>query len=94
MSAITCSRCAMQKEAVAKPAFYRGDVREKLLANACVDCWDEWIKMQIMLINEYRLNLMDPKTDEFLNQQVLAFVGLDGSEGVANVDFVPPQNTP
>jgi Fe-S cluster biosynthesis and repair protein YggX len=91
LSVITCSRCAQEKEAVQKTAFYRGEVREKLLAHACAECWDEWIKMQIMLINEYRLNLMDPSTDDFLNKQVLAFFKLDEGGEVASVDFVPPE---
>ncbi|MDX9760205.1 MAG: Fe(2+)-trafficking protein [Bacteroidota bacterium] len=90
MAEITCSRCGMQKEAVHNTAFYRGEVREKLLAHACQDCWADWVKMQIMLINEYRLNLMDPQTDEFLNTQILAFFKLDGGGEVASVDFVPP----
>jgi Fe-S cluster biosynthesis and repair protein YggX len=91
MADITCSRCGQTKPPVRKTAFYRGEVREKLLANACQDCWNEWVKMQIMLINEYRLNLTDPKTDTFLNTQVLAFFGLDdGGSEVANVDYVPP----
>lgn len=90
MPVIACSRCGQEKDAVQKPAFYRGEVREKLLANACQECWDEWIKMQIMLINEYRLNLMDPSTDDFLNKQVLAFFKLDEGGEIASVDYVPP----
>ena len=90
MAVITCSRCAQEKDAVVKTAFYRGEVREKLLTHACQECWDEWIKMQIMLINEYRLNLMDPKSDDFLNKQVLAFFKLDDGGEVANVDYTPP----
>ncbi|MBN1446524.1 MAG: Fe(2+)-trafficking protein [Bacteroidetes bacterium] len=91
MSVITCARCGQEKEAVSKTAFYRGEVREKLRANACLDCWDEWIKMQIMLINEYRLNLMDPATDDFLNKQVLAFFKLSDEDDVAGVSYVPPK---
>lgn len=90
MAEITCSRCGQKKEAVQNTAFYRGEIREKLLAHVCQDCWGDWIKMQIMLINEYRLNLMDPNTDEFLNKQILTFFKLDESGEMANVDFVPP----
>jgi Fe-S cluster biosynthesis and repair protein YggX len=89
MAIIQCSRCGLQKEAVVKPAFYRGDVKQQLVTHACQDCWTEWIRMQIMLVNEYRLNLMDPKTDEFLNTQVLAFFKLSGMSGVAAVDYTP-----
>ena len=88
---IRCSRCGEEKEPVSSTAFYSGDVGAALKAHACKDCWDEWIKMQIMIINEYRLNLMDPKTDEFLNKQVLAFFKLDDSEALANVQYIPPE---
>lgn len=91
MPVITCSRCGEEKEAVTKTAFYKGEIREKLLANACRDCWEEWIKMQIMLINEYRLNLMDPATDDFLNKQVLAFFNLTDSADAATVNYTPPE---
>ena len=90
MAEITCSRCGETKEAVQNTAFYRGEIREKLRAHACQDCWGDWIKMQIMLINEYRLNLTDPATDDFLNKQILAFFKLDEESDVAKVDFVPP----
>ncbi|MAT40640.1 MAG: hypothetical protein CL946_13665 [Ectothiorhodospiraceae bacterium] len=91
MATLKCSRCGQEREAVTNVAFYTGDVKDKLMANACQVCWDEWIKMQIMIINEYRLNLMDPKTDEFLNKQVLAFFNLDGGAKQASVDYVPPE---
>jgi Fe-S cluster biosynthesis and repair protein YggX len=87
---LTCSRCGQTREAVKNTAFYSGDVRAALKAHACQECWNEWIRMQIMLINEYRLNLMDPKTDEFLNSQVLAFFKLE-NESVAGVNFIPPE---
>ena len=87
---ITCSRCGQRKEAVIKPAFYTGTVGELLKQNACTDCWQEWIRMQIMIVNEYKLDLMDPKTDEFLNQQVLLFFNLGGSATKAKVEYAPP----
>ncbi len=90
MPVISCSRCGQEKEAVVNTAFYRGEVRDALRAHACQDCWNEWIKMQIMLINEYRMNLMDPKSDEFLNKQVLSFFNIEGGGEAAKVEFVPP----
>jgi Fe-S cluster biosynthesis and repair protein YggX len=88
---IICSRCGFQKEAIVKTAFYTGEVKQKLQQHACVDCWQEWLRMQKMLVNEYRLNLMDPKTDTFLNTQVLAFFKLDAVADVADVKYVPPE---
>ena len=88
---IRCSRCGEQKEPITKTAFYSGEIASALKAHACPDCWNEWIKMQIMIINEYRLNLMDPKTDEFLNKQVLAFFKLDDGADLASVNYVAPE---
>ncbi len=82
MAMITCSRCGLVKEAVAKPAFYAGETAALLREHACVDCWREWIAMQIMIVNEYRLDLTSPAADAFLNSQVLAFFRL-GGEGAA-----------
>ncbi len=92
MSQITCTRCGRATDAVTNTAFYTGEVATALRAHACGDCWQEWIRMQIMIINEYRLNLMDPKTDDFLNTQVLAFfnLGPDGTQ-TAQVNFVPEE---
>jgi len=90
VSKISCSRCKQEKEAVCSTAFYTGEIGKKLKENVCQECWQEWIKMQIMIINEYRLNLMDPKTDDFLNKQILAFFNLDNGAVVARVGYVPP----
>jgi Fe-S cluster biosynthesis and repair protein YggX len=89
MSIVHCSRCRLDKEGVSCTAFYRGEVHELLKANACADCWRDWVKMQLMLINEYRLNLMDPRTDEFLNKQVLAFFMLAGEDESARIENTP-----
>lgn len=89
MSIVHCSRCHLDKESVSSTAFYRGEIQDLLKANACSDCWRDWIKMQLMLINEYRLNLMDPRTDEFLNKQVLAFFKLAKEDESAKIDYTP-----
>ena len=46
-----------------------------VMAHTCPDCWALWQNQQTMVINEYRLNLSDPKArtklyevmEEFLN---------------------------
>jgi Fe-S cluster biosynthesis and repair protein YggX len=43
-----------------------------------------------MIINEYRLNLVDPKSGDFLNEQALAFFKIGDSGPPAEVDYVPP----
>ena len=93
MAIVRCTRCGNEKEAVKNTAFYGGEIGDTLKKSACQDCWNEWIRMQTMIINEYRLNLMDPKSDELLNAQVLAFFKLSESGEVAAVNYVPPAET-
>jgi len=90
MPDILCSRCGQEKEAVSDTAFYSGETGALLKSNACADCWEEWLGMQIMIINEYRLNLADPKSGDFLNEQALAFFKIGDSGPPAKVDYVPP----
>ena len=37
-----------------------------------------------MVINELRLNFMDPKSQEVLHQQMRVFLGLDPASGAAS----------
>ncbi|NOY05751.1 MAG: hypothetical protein GXO82_03820 [Chlorobi bacterium] len=93
MAVIVCSRCGQEKEVLGATAFYTGEVREKLLANACRDCWQEWLKVQLMLVNEYRLDLTDPRTDEILDQQVLAFFNLGEPDTPDLPGSIPPPHS-
>jgi Fe-S cluster biosynthesis and repair protein YggX len=48
-----------------------------------------WFQQQTMLINEYRLNPVDPKARTFLEQQMEQFFFGDGT--TAPVDYTPQQ---
>ena len=76
MATIQCSRCGNEKDAVKNTAFYVGDVGAALKAHACQDCWGEWVKMQIMIINEYRLDLGVPRNQDLLNEEMARFLNL------------------
>ncbi|MDX1705958.1 oxidative damage protection protein [Pseudidiomarina sp.] len=54
--------------------LYPGELGEKIFANISKEAWAEWQKKQTMLINEKRLNLMDPKSRELLEGHMRAFL--------------------
>ena len=59
---LTCVRC--QKAGEAPPAHrvpFPPAVKEKVLASICASCWREWEDQEIKVINEYRLNFMEPE---------------------------------
>ncbi len=73
---IECARCGRQA-AAATGVFYGGVVGEQIRARICGDCWSEWQRAEVMVINELRLNFMDPKSQEILSQQMQEFLLLN-----------------
>jgi Fe-S cluster biosynthesis and repair protein YggX len=52
------------------PGQHGQEIREK----ACADCWAAWQAMEVMVINELRLNFMDPGAQETLNKHMREFL--------------------
>ncbi len=50
----------------------------EIRAKVCSDCWEEWQKGEVVVINELRLNFMDPQAQEILNRHMREFLYLDG----------------
>lgn len=62
-----------------------GATGEEIRDNVCADCWAEWQGMEIMVINELRLNFMDPGAQKVLDEHMRKFFFLDGGEGDADM---------
>jgi len=75
MARITCSRCGEAVPQMAKPPL-RGKIGQEIHANVCQTCWDEWSRGEVMLINEYRLNLADPEHRKALYDHMREFFNL------------------
>ena len=66
-----------------------GPLGQKVWENVSKEAWNEWIKHQTMLVNEYRLNLSDVRARKYLMDQLDAHffgAGADTASG-----FVPPE---
>lgn len=59
---------------------YPGPLGEKIFNNISKQAWGQWINHQTTLINEYRLNMLDPKAREFLKAEMEKFLFGEGSE--------------
>ena len=74
---VTCVRCQRTAAAIAvRP--YPGALGDEILAKVCADCWHEWQQAEVMVINELRLNFMDPRSQEILARHMREFLFLDG----------------
>ncbi len=67
---------------------YPGELGEKIYENVSKQAWDEWLKHQTMLINEYRLTPVDPKARKFLEEEMEKFFFEGGAEKPK--EFTPP----
>ena len=76
---IFCYKLKKESEALSAPPF-PGALGEKILHQISKNAWKMWLDHQTMLINEYRLSLIDPKAREFLTQEMERFLFGDGSE--------------
>ena len=72
-----CTRCSKAGEAPpANRVPFSPEVKEKVLASICAECWKEWEGMEIKVINEYRLNFGDPDHRAQLEKNCLEFLNL------------------
>ena len=61
-------------------APYPGQLGQRIFEHISQQAWDMWLAHQTMLINEYRLSLIDPAAREFLAKEMENFLFGDGSE--------------
>lgn len=80
MSTLVCARCGLEAEALARPPF-AGALGDEIASRVCAACWAEWRRAEVMVINEMRLNFMEPASQEILNAEMRRFLGLDGAPG-------------
>ena len=77
--AITCVRCGQSAEPPeARRVGYPRVFKEQVLGRVCASCWKEWEGMEVKVINEYRLNFMDPQHREMLQKACSDFLQLAG----------------
>jgi Fe-S cluster biosynthesis and repair protein YggX len=77
---VKCSRCGQENPGVASVP-YPGELGRQLRETVCASCWEEWERMEVMVINELRLNFMEPKSMEILQQHLRDFFFLPGASG-------------
>ena len=65
-----------------------GALGKRIYDNVSKDAWAQWVRHQTMLINENRLNLMDPRARQYLTEQMEKHFFSDGADQISG--FVPP----
>lgn len=83
---VNCIKLGIEAEGLKKPP-YPGELGQRIYDSVSQEGWKTWIVHQTMLINEYRLTPIDPKSRKFLEEEMDKFFFGDGSD-------IPEQFTP
>ncbi|MFN4896969.1 MAG: oxidative damage protection protein [Pseudomonadota bacterium] len=74
---VICSKFKKEMPGLEKPPF-GGDVGKLIFERVSAEAWAQWSKdMQIKVLNEYRLNMADPRDYKVLVDQMMRFLGLE-----------------
>lgn len=79
-----CARCGQKGEPIGY-APVPTELGQKIGAEMCKDCWAEWQKKQMQLINHYGLDVSNPETHDFLFDNMNIFFYDDGGN-LAQID--------
>ena len=86
---VHCVLLDMETEGLERPP-YPGPLGQRIYENVSRAAWQRWLGHQTMLINEYRLSVVDPKARKFLEEQMEQFFFGEGAQ--APEGYVPPED--
>lgn len=84
---VMCRKYQRELEGLDKPP-YPGAKGQEIFDNISKQAWVEWLNHQTMLINEKHMNMMDPASRKFLQEEMDKF--MDGGNYTQVEGYVPP----
>jgi Fe-S cluster biosynthesis and repair protein YggX len=69
---VKCVKLGREAEGLDRPP-YPGALGQRIFENVSKEAWQDWIKLQTMLVNENRLNLADIQARKFLAAQMESY---------------------
>ena len=84
-------QCALLKQELPglERAPYPGALGQRVFDQISQQAWQQWLRHQTMLINEYRLSVIEPKSRKFLEAEMEKFF-FGGGESAKPEGFTPP----
>lgn len=85
---VNCVKLGREAEGLDLPPL-PGDLGKRVFENVSKEGWQQWVRHQTMLINENRLNLMDPRARKYLAEQMERYFFAGGADQIGG--YVPPK---
>jgi len=83
---VQCVKLGREAEGLEK-APYPGELGQRIFENVSKEAWQQWVRHQVMLINEYRLTPIEPAHRKRLEYEMEKFFFGEGSDKPK--EFVP-----
>ena len=74
---VNCVKLGKQAEGL-DFAPWPGEIGKRILQEISQEAWQEWLRQQTILINEYKLNPLDREHKKYLRSQMEAYLFGDG----------------
>ncbi|HEV2212881.1 MAG TPA: oxidative damage protection protein [Gammaproteobacteria bacterium] len=76
---VKCVLLAEELPGLERPP-YPGPLGQRIYEQVSQQAWQQWLRHQTMLINEYRLSVIEPKARKFLEEEMQKFFFSGGAE--------------
>ncbi|HEY1773320.1 MAG TPA: oxidative damage protection protein [Gammaproteobacteria bacterium] len=76
---VQCVLLKQELPALPRPP-YPGALGQRIYEQVSQQAWQQWLRHQTMLINEYRLSVIEPKARKFLEAEMEKFFFGEGAE--------------
>ncbi|MGB0721982.1 MAG: oxidative damage protection protein [Gammaproteobacteria bacterium] len=87
---VLCVKLGREAEGLDE-APYPGDLGQRIQDNVSAEAWGQWLQRQTMLINEFKLTVVEPEARAFLEKEMEEFFFGDGEGDFgATVKIDPP----
>ncbi len=84
---VNCVKLGREADGLDFPP-YPGELGKRIWENVSKEAWQMWLDHQTMLINEYRLNPLDPEARKFIEKEMENYFFGEGAK--LPPGFVPP----
>lgn len=86
MKTVNCIKYGADQESIPYSP-YSGDLGQRIKENVSLRFWQEWLKIQTMIINENHFSPIDPEHRAIIEEKMVAFL-------FENEDIKPDGYTP
>ena len=78
------------RNARTRPRPWKGDIGKRIYDNVSKEAWKLWVEHSKMLMNEFRLNPLDPKSQQIMEEQMETYFFGEGAK--LPDSYVPPKH--